>query len=243
MKQRTQKRQAEMTILEHLDELRQRLMKAIIALLVGVIIGTFVTRPILQILLSPLGDLKPQAIKPTETISVYFQISIITGLVLAMPFIMYQVFQYAAPGLEPHEKRYIIIGAPAASVSFAAGVLFAATVLLRNTIPFLTNILSDIIEQKPTIENYINFVGSVLLWVGVVFETPLVMYILAKLGVVSYKGYIRVWRVVFIGAAIGAALITPTIDPINMMLVMGPFLLLYGLGIFLAWLARPKTAE
>lgn len=242
MKQRAQKRQAEMTILEHLDELRQRLMKAVIALLVGVIIGTFITRPILQILLSPLGDLKPQAIKPTETISVYFQISIITGLVLAMPFIMYQLFQYVAPGLEPHEKRYIIIGAPAASVSFAVGVVFAATVLLRNALPFLTGILSDIIEQRPTIENYITFVGSVLLWVGVVFETPLVMYILAKLGVVTYKGYIRVWRVVVIGAAIGAALITPTVDPINMMLVMGPFLLLYGLGILLAWLARPKAA-
>jgi sec-independent protein translocase protein TatC len=241
MKQRTRKRQAEMTILEHLNELRQRLMRAVIALLVGVVIGTFITRPVLQILLIPLGDLRPQAIKPTETISVYFQISIIIGLVLAMPFITYQIFQYAAPGLETREKRYILIGAPAASLSFAAGVFFAATVLLRNAIPFLTGILSDIIEQKPTIENYITFVGSVLLWVGVVFETPLIMFILAKLGVISHTGYIKAWRVVVIGAAVGAAIITPTVDPINMMLVMGPFLLLYGLGILLAWLVRPKA--
>ncbi len=241
MKRRT-RRQDEMTILEHLDELRQRLLKAVVALLVGVVIGTFITRPVLQILLMPLGDLRPQAIKPTEAISVYFQISIIIGLVIAMPVIMYQLFQYVAPGLEPHELRYILIGAPAASVSFAVGVLFAATVLLRNALPFLTGILSDIIEQKPTIENYISFVGSVLLWVGVVFETPLVMFILAKLGVITHKGYIKAWRVVVIGAAIGAALITPTVDPINMVLVMGPFLLLYGLGILLAWLARRKEA-
>jgi sec-independent protein translocase protein TatC len=237
MKKQAGSDQGEMALLEHLDELRQRLIRAIIAVLIGVIVGTFVTPTVLKLLVAPLGDQVPLAISPTEAPAVFFKVAIVIGLVIAMPVIMYQVFQFARPGLEPIERRYVIIGAPAASLSFAAGVVFAATVLLPAALPFLQGFLFGIVEQRYSIERYISFVSNILVWAGLVFETPLVMYFLAKLGVVTPEGFAKARRVVIIGAAAGAAVITPTTDPVNMLLVMVPFMLLYELGILLARLA------
>ncbi|RLC63981.1 MAG: twin-arginine translocase subunit TatC [Chloroflexota bacterium] len=231
------KNRAEMTILEHFEELRQRLLKAIIALVIGVIVGTFLTPPVLKRLVAPLGDQVPLAISPTEAAAVFFKVAVVIGVVLAMPVILYQVFQFVRPGLEPHERRYVIIGAPAAALSFAVGVIFAAVVLLPAALPFLQGFLLGIVEQRYSIDRYISFVSNVLLWAGLVFETPLVMYFLAKLGVVPPQAFAKARRVVIIGAAIGAAVITPTTDPVNMLLVMVPFLLLYEVGILLARLA------
>jgi sec-independent protein translocase protein TatC len=237
MKKQAESDQGEMGLLEHLDEMRQRLIRAVIAVLIGVIAGTFVTPTVLKLLVAPLGDQVPLAISPTEAPAVFFKVAIVIGLVIAMPVIMYQLFQFARPGLEPIERRYVIIGAPAASLSFAAGVVFAATVLLPAALPFLQGFLFGIVEQRYSIERYISFVSNILVWAGLVFETPLVMYFLAKLGVVTPEGFAKARRVVIIGAAAGAAVITPTTDPVNMLLVMVPFMLLYELGILLARLA------
>jgi sec-independent protein translocase protein TatC len=201
------------------------------------VVGTFLTPRVLKLLVAPLGDQVPIAIAPTETPAVYFKVSIVIGLVFAMPVIVYQLFRFVAPGLEPHERRYLLIGAPIAALSFAAGVAFAALVLVPAAMPFLRGFLADIVEQRYSINRYVSFVSTVLLWAGLVFETPLVMFFLAKLGVATPSGFAKARRVVVIGAAAGAAVITPTTDPINMLLIMGPFLLLYELGILLARLA------
>jgi len=227
----------DMAILEHLEDLRRHLLKAIIALAIGVVLGTFLTPSALKTLVAPLGDQVPLAISPTEAPAVFFKVAVVIGIVLAMPVIMYQIFQFVAPGMESHERRYIIVGAPAAALSFAAGVTFAAKVLLPAAIPFLQGFLFGIVEQRYSIERYISFVSNIMLWAGLVFETPLVMYFLAKLGVVTPQGFAKARRVVIIGAAAGAAVITPTTDPVNMLLIMVPFLLLYELGILLARLA------
>jgi len=237
MRKRAENNRAEMTYLEHLEELRQRLIKIIIALLFGVILGMLVTPTALKFLTAPLAGQTPQAIKPTEPLAVFFKIAAIIGIVIAMPVIVYQVFQFARPGLKPQERRYVVRGAWFASFSFALGVAFAAVVLLPTAMPFLQGFLSDIVEHRYSIDEYISLVASVLLWVGLIFETPLVMYFLAKLGVVTHQGFARARRVVIVGAAAGSAIITPTTDPINMLLVMAPFILLYELGILLARLA------
>lgn len=229
--------QARMSILEHLTELRDRLLRAVIALAVGVVIGTFLTPRVLAVLVAPLGDLTPIAIAPTESVGVYFKVSIVIGFVIAMPVIVYQLFRFVAPGLERHERRYVLIGAPIAAVSFAAGVAFAALVLIPASMPFLRGFLAGIVEQRYSINRYMSFVSTILLWAGVVFETPLIMFFLAKLGVATPKGFGKARRGVVIAAAAGAAVITPTTDPVNMLLIMVPFLLLYELGILLARLA------
>jgi sec-independent protein translocase protein TatC len=226
--------EARMSILDHLAELRDRLMKAVIALAVGVVVGTFVAPRLLRLLVAPLGDQVPIAIAPTEAPAVFFKVSIVIGFVVAMPVIVYQLFRFVAPGLRPQERRYIFIGAPVAAISFAAGVVFASLVLIPAAMPFLRGFLAGIVEQRYSINNYISFVSTILLWAGLVFETPLVMFFLAKLGVATPQGFGKARRVVVIGAAAAAAVITPTTDPVNMLLIMGPFLLLYELGILLA---------
>jgi sec-independent protein translocase protein TatC len=241
--------QAEMTIFEHLDELRRRLVYSIIALVVGMIGGMFFTVPFLRLLISPLGaegeafSTKLQVIGVTEAPSVFFKVSLLLGAIVAMPVIVYQIFMYARPGLEPRERRYVLLGVPAASISFAGGVVFCALVLLPSATNFLQGFLSEVVEHRWTLEKYVQFTGNILLWAGLVFETPLVMYFLALLGIVDHNGYAKVRRLVIVGAAVLAAIVTPTVDPVNMLLVMGPFLLLYEVGILLARLAQRQRSR
>jgi sec-independent protein translocase protein TatC len=230
---------SEMGILQHIEELRQRLIRAIIGLAVGVAVGSLLTPSTLETLTRPTRDLgiELQALRPTESPAVFFKVAIVIGTVIAMPVIVYQLFLFVSPGLESREKRYVLIGTPLAALSFAGGVLFAAYVLLPAALPFLTGFLSNVVKQEYSIDYYISFVSNIMVWAGLVFETPLVMYFLAKLGVVDHRGFAKARRIVVVGAAAGAAIVTPTTDPLNMMLVMVPFMLLYEFGILLARLA------
>jgi sec-independent protein translocase protein TatC len=223
-----------MTVLEHLVELRQRLLKAILALVITTLISLLFTRRFLTLLTAPMGDNLPQAIGPTETIVIYFKVALIGGLVLAMPVIVYQLISFLVPGLYPHERRYLLIIVPAASLLFASGVAFAYYVMLPAAIPFLLGFMGDIIRQQWSIEKYISLVTRLLFWVGVIFETPLVIAFLAYLGVVSPGMLWKNFRYAIVVIAIIAAVATPTPDPINMSLLMLPLILLYLLSILLA---------
>jgi sec-independent protein translocase protein TatC len=222
-----------MPLLEHLEELRQRLLRVLIALAIGVILASLITRPIIQSLVAPIAD-QVQATRLTENFSVFFKVASVIGIVIAMPVIVYQLFRFASPGLKRTERRYVIVGVPLATLSFGSGVVFAARVILPSAIPFLNTFLADMIPQRPTIDPYITLVTNVMLWTGLVFETPLVMFFLAKLGVVTPQGFAKARRVVIIGAAIASAIITPTTDVVNMLLIMVPFIVLYEMGILLA---------
>ncbi len=225
-----------MTVLEHLIELRRRLVKAVLALVIATIISLMFTRRFLALLTAPMGDNLPQAISPTETIVIYFKVALIGGLVLAMPVIVYQLIRFIIPGLLPHERRYLSFIVPAASLLFATGVAFAYYVMLPAAIPFLLGFMSDIIRQQWTIEKYISLVTGLLFWVGVIFETPLIVAFLAYLGVVSPGMLWKNFRYAIVIIAIIAAVATPTPDPINMSLLMLPLVLLYLLSILLALL-------
>jgi sec-independent protein translocase protein TatC len=225
-----------MSVLEHLVELRQRLIKAILALIITTFVSLLFTHRFLSLLTAPMGDNLPQAIGPTETIVIYFKVALIGGFALAMPVIVYQLISFLVPGLYPHERRYLYIIVPAASLLFASGVAFAQYVMLPATIPFLLNFMGDIIRQQWSIEKYISLVTGLLFWVGVIFETPLVIAFLAYLGVVSPGMLWKNFRYAIVIIAIIAAVATPTPDPINMALLMLPLVLLYLLSILLALL-------
>jgi sec-independent protein translocase protein TatC len=240
-----QNEQGEMTLLEHLDELRKRLTVTVIALLVGTLVSLAVTTPALDLLVSQAtkAGIDLQALTPTESTVVFFKVALVLGAVIAMPVILYEVFQYLKPGLMPGERRYLIIGIPFASLSFAAGAAFAAFVALPNALNFLGGFLADMFPPNYSAERYIGFVSNVMLWTGLIFETPLVMFILARLGIITPEGFSKARRFVIIGAAVAAAVITPTPDILNMMIIMGPFILLYEVGILLARLARLGRAR
>ena len=229
--------QEELSLLGHLEELRDRLVKAAIALGVTTLFSLIFARRALQLLIAPLGGNRPQILEPTGGIVSYFKVAFVLGLVLAMPVIIYQFIRFIVPGLTSQEKRYLYIIVPGATVSFALGVAFAGLVMLPFSIRYLQGFMSDIFNYSFEINSYISFMTSVLLWVGLSFETPLIIFFLAKMGVVDVQLLTRSRRYAILIVAVLAAIITPTPDPFNMLIVMAPLIVLYELGVLLARLA------
>jgi sec-independent protein translocase protein TatC len=226
-----------MPLMEHLKELRDRLIRAFIALFVATGISFVFAKQVLEFLIVPMGDTLPQALKPTEVLSNYMKVALICGVTIAMPVIVYQLARFVAPGLTKQEKRYLFILVPGATLSFVAGVAFAYYVMMPAAIPFLLGFLSDIVEQQWAIGEYLSFVTSLLFWIGLSFELPLVVYFLAKIGLVNAEMLSRNRKYAVVGIALLSAIITPTVDPLNMFLVMGPLVILYELGVILARIA------
>ena len=226
-----------MPLMEHLKELRTRLIRAFIALFVTTGISFVFAKQVFVFLLAPLGEGTVQALKPTESLGNYMKVALLCGIILAMPFIVYQVGRFLAPGLTKNEKRYLFGLVPGATLCFVTGVAFAYFIMLPAAIPFLQGFMADIIEQQWAIGEYLSFVTSLLFWIGVAFELPLFVYFLAKVGVIDAQMLSKNRKYAVVVIAVVAAVITPTVDPLNMALVMGPLIVLYEVGVILAKIA------
>jgi sec-independent protein translocase protein TatC len=220
----------------HLRELRQRLTRAAIVLVVCVMISFAFSSQLLDLLTVPIGGIgELEAIEVTEPISVFMRLSLTAGFVLALPVILAQLWLFVAPALRQNEFRYIYFVLPLALVLFLLGALFAYFVMLPTAIPFLVGFMN--IPTTPRPANYIKFVTSLTFWVGMSFEMPLIALVLARMGLLTPQTLIRNWRYALVIIAIIAAVITPTVDPINMGLVMAPLIVLYLFSILLARMA------
>ena len=230
-------------IIEHLRELRDRLILAALALVVGILVGVVFAKQFLEILIAPLqGVSQLQLLRPTENIIIYFKAALILGAILAAPVIVYQLIAFIVPGLTKSERRMLFLLMPLAGILFAAGVAFSAFIVLPFTLRYLQTFLTDLFKAEYSVEYYMGFVGNFVLWVGVAFETPLVVAILARLGVVTPQQLRRTWRYAVVIIAILATVITPTPDPFTMSVVMVPLLGLYLLGLFMAnFTYRPRS--
>lgn len=236
-----------MTLLEHMFELKDHLVRIAIALVVCSA-GTFVlAKRILEWLILPMQSYEGQyaiiATRPTTTIGLFMKISLFSGAIVAMPFIVYQLLHFILPGLTGREKRALIWIIPGATLFFLGGAAFAYFVMVPAAIPFLLGFWSDLIEQNWMVDEYIPFVTGLVFWVGVSFETPLIMAFLSRMGIVNSKQLLRVWKFAVVAIAVLAAFITPTPDPFNMGLVMAPLIALYFFGILLAWLAENRSSK
>jgi len=226
-----------MTIFEHLEELRGRLIKSVIALMVTTLLSLIFTSRFLKLLTAPMGNLQPIFLRPTEMIITYFQIALISGVALAMPVIIYQFVLFILPALKPNERRYLYIFVPGATISFVVGLLFTYFAILPFAVRYLLTFGGNIARAQWTIGEYIGFVTTLLLWIGLAFETPLVIFFLAKLGIITPAMLSHYRKYAILAIAVIAAVITPTPDPFNMMIVMVPLLILYEAGVLLARLA------
>ena len=226
----------QMTLLGHLEELRDRLVKAAVAIFVGTVIAAAFTTQILKLLIAPYGQ-PLQVLGPTEGIAIYFRVALTAGMILAMPVLVYQLLMFVMPGLEEREKKYVFWGVPSATVLFLIGASFAWFVLLPAAIGFLSNWQTEVFLQEWQSQKYIPFVTSIIFWLGVSFETPLIIFIMSKMGLVTPQFLLKQWRFAVLIIAIAAAMITPTVDPFNMALVMLPLIILYGISILLSYLA------
>ena len=240
-----------LTVREHLTELRTRLLISVVAWVVTTSISLVFYKQIIRFLLVPAEALRSPSpgeaglifTEVTEMLAATFKVGLMSGLVLAFPIILYQVIMFIAPGLTKRERRYLLAFMPAALLIFLGGAAFAYFVLIPPAINFLLKFGADIATPMIKIGNYISLMVRLLFWMGVVFETPLVMFILARLGVVSHRALARWRRYWVVVAFILGAIITPTFDPINQALVAGPLIVLYELGVWLARLGQMGRAN
>lgn len=223
-------------LVEHIEDLRKHLLRAIAGLVVGVLIGTAVAANVLDWLTLPIGGRESlQSIEVTETIGVFMRISLITGFTIALPYIGFELYAFIHSGLKRHERRLILATIPAATALFLTGMAFSYYVMLPAALPFMLNFLDITTNVRPA--NYVRFVTGVMFWLGIAFQFPLIIYVLARFGLIKARTLLAGWRFAVVGIAVLAAAVTPTIDPVNMALVMGPMILLYFMSIGLAAMA------
>ena len=238
----------ELSITDHLRELRRRVLICVVAILAGSVAAFAFYKQIIEFLSRPAYDLEAGSgldlvfIEVTELLTTAVKVSFVAGFVLALPVILYQVVMFVSPGLTGRERRYLLLFLPAAMVAFAAGVAFAYYVLTPPALKFLLG-FSDVATPLIRISNFVNLMVRLLFWMGVAFETPLIMFMLAQLGIVSAQRLSRFRRYWVVIAFILAAIITPTFDPVNQALVAGPLLVLYEVGVLLARLAGRSRRE
>jgi len=236
-----------MTILEHLQELRFRLVVAGAALVVTTGASFVFAKQILEFLKEPAEDRSSTFVliftEPMEGLVAYFRVAMLAGLIGAMPIIVFQLLMFVTPALTRQEKRWVYAIVVGASLAFAAGVAFAYYVALPPALGFLLNFPEDVAKPQIKIGSYVDFVTRLLFWTGVVFETPLLIMGLARFRVVNARQLLRLWRYAFIGAFVVSAIVTPSIDPVTQSLVAGPIIVLYAFGILLAWIVQPRAAK
>jgi len=232
-----------LSITEHLLELRSRLIKSTIALGVGIVISFPLAFYIFDILKSRApSDMNLVFINVTEMLGTYMKVALYCGIALSLPYLIYQLVMFFAPALGDKEKRYLYLSMPLVVVLFAAGVCFAYFIFLPPALKFLLTFGSDIAQPMITVSNYVSVLVRLLLAVGLVFEIPLVITLLAKLGVVSPQKLAKGRKWAILAAFVLGAIITPTMDPVNQTLIAAPIIVLYELSIWLAKLAYPKKA-
>lgn len=225
-----------MPLLKHLEELRRRVFIAFGTVVVTTVISLTFTDYLIDFFAAPLGGKEALvSIEITENMAIYMRVSLLSGVLLAMPVIFYQIIAFLLPGLKSRERIWLLAGVPLASLLFIAGVAFTWFVLIPAAIPFLVNFLGIKTQVRPA--NYFTFITQLMFWIGVFFEMPLVTFLLAKMKVVTAGQLIKGWRYALVAIAMVAGGVTPTIDPVNMALVMAPLILLYSISILSAAVA------
>lgn len=231
---------------EHFRELRSRVLVSMAALLIGSAVCFYFYEEILTFLITPARNVAGDDVsiiytEVTELLSTTVKVSLLGGLVLALPVILYHAIRFVAPGLTPKERRILFSFLPAALLAFVGGMAFGYFVMIPPALKFLLTFGGDVAEPLIRISNIVNIMIRLLFWLGIAFETPLVMYVLAMLGIVNARGFSRFRRLWLVVSFIIAAAITPTIDPLNQAIVAGPLIVLYELGVLLARIAGRRS--
>ncbi len=220
-------------LLKHLDELRRRVFKAFFALIITTGVSFTFSQQVIEYLATPVGGIeKLVSIELTENIASFMKVSLLGGFVLAMPVIVYQIMAFILPGLKRNERAWLIVMIPFATILFAGGVAFTWFVMLPTAIDFLVDFMGITTQVRP--DNYFDFITRMMFWIGVCFEMPLVVMFLTKLQFVNARQLVSGWRYAIVVIAMVAAVVTPTVDPVSMGLVMAPLLGLYVISIILA---------
>lgn len=232
--------QKPLTVLGHLGELRRRLIYCAIAVIITTI-GSFVFADrIFQVLVRPANGAPLIYIDLTEMMVTYMKVCLFSGIVIAAPFIIFQLIMFVTPALTGREKKYVFLIMPWVCLMFIGGVAFGYFVLLPPAVRILTSFGNNIATPQIRIGNYISLITRLLLGIGLIFELPVVCTFLARIGVLKPQWLAGQRKWAFVAAFIVGAFITPTLDPVNQTLVALPLYVLYEMSIWLAKMVYPK---
>jgi sec-independent protein translocase protein TatC len=223
--------EVEMSLFDHLEELRMRIFYALIAVAVGVVICFIFVNPIVQLLEVPAHGAKFLQLAPGEYFFVSIKVAGYSGILIASPFILYQIVQFVVPGLTRRERRLLAPIVFGSSLLFVAGLAFAYIALIPAALNFFVNYGEGVVEQLWSIERYFEFVLLLLFSTGLAFQIPVIQLLLGLLGIVNSQQMLGGWRYVILGAAVLGAVLTPSTDPVTQSLLAGAVLGLYFGGI------------
>ena len=230
-----------MSFLEHLDELRRRLIWAIAAVGVGFAVACFFLEPIFRFVMEPMQALLKEGetltyIDPTEAFSLYIKLAVIAGLLAASPIVMTQVWLFIAPGLYANEKRFAVPFVLLSSICFIGGAAFAHAVVFPLSWQFLASFSNDVIIFQPRVEPAFSLYLKMVIAFGLVFQMPPIVLFLARMGLVTHRFLLRNFKYAVLIIFIAAAILTPDASPVTQTAMAGPMIVLYLISVGLAWL-------
>jgi len=234
-----------MSFLDHLDELRTRLIRACIALICGMAVSLFFVKRATDVVLSSMiASLPPGSVliltKPGEGLSFYLDVALMGGLILAAPFITYQAWRFIAPGLYTRERRLIIPFLAFAVCGAVGGAIFSHRVLFPSMMAFFSTFDSPLMRFTPRVEDTFTLYRNTLIGMVIVFQIPTLVFVLARMRVVTARWLLRHLNYAVLAAAVVGAVLTPSPDPWNQIVFAAPILVMYVLGIAIAWAAYPR---
>ena len=237
-------RNSTMSLGDHLEELRARLILAIIGLAVGTIICLFFGTKIIEFIQKPYSDLRPDSplivLAPADAFVGFMKISLIAGLIVSSPWVFYHLWMFIASGLHPKEKRYVHIAIPFSTVLFVTGALFFLFVVAPISLTFFLKFGDFIgVASYWTFQKYVSFITVLMLVFGIAFQTPIAIFILNKTRLVSLDTFRKSRKFVFLGVFVLAAMATPP-DVISQITLAIPIYLLFELGILISYIASRK---
>ncbi|MBL8130184.1 MAG: twin-arginine translocase subunit TatC [Chloroflexia bacterium] len=234
----------EMTLLEHMEELRDRIVKCVIAIAVAFIAGVFLAEPLLRrIQIEANAETGLDVVSPTDPITLFFKIALYIAIGLALPIILWQVIGFLVPGLTKKEKRLLYLSLPFVALLFVGGAAYGFFFAAPRALTFLSGFMSDIYEWSPEGNQIVTFYLTLMIGLGLAFQLPIVMFLLAKLGVASPQKMRAFRKYAILILLIVSAVITPSTDPFNMAIVAVPLLVLYEAGIIISMLFAKRPVE
>ncbi len=237
---------AEMTFFDHLEELRWQIVKAMIGFIVAMA-GCIVYAEFLvsEVLLKPIRavGLKLQVLSPYGKVMLYMETVIVAGLIISMPWILWSLWRFIAPGLLPRERRYVSRIVALTSLCFFSGVSFAYFVLVPAALSFFSTFGDPTIELNIAVDQYVSFILALIIGAGLVFELPMVSYFLTKMGILTPAFLRRYRRHAIVVILIISAVVTPSPDIVTQVLLAFPLFVLYEVSIFISKYSMRRTAS
>jgi sec-independent protein translocase protein TatC len=234
--------EVEMTLVEHLEELRWRVLRSLLAVVVAAAACLLAVRPLVGLLEQPAQGIRFLQLAPGEFLFVSLKVAGYAGLTLALPWVIFEILAFVLPGLTRRERRLVAPAVAGSSLLFLAGLFFAWSALVPAALRFLVSYGADVVEPMWSIERYLDFVLLLMLATALAFQLPVLQLLLGALGLIDAPTMLRAWRWVVLGSALAGAVLTPSTDPVTMLLLSAAITALYLVGVALVALSGRRRA-